>query len=253
MRLEIFTFGYFMWLFIAVVLFITVYYLLRNNSDKTKYTILFSLTIFMWINHFSRYWLDSDYQTYKIIFVDFCGFNTLLFPFLMLSKKKIAKDFMFYLGALFALHSLLYPNNIEGDLIFQYNTIRFFLAHFLLVSIPLWMIMWKMHTPNIKNIHWVMVYMLVGAIYNLAISSIMYEMHLVGSLINYMGLWGNDVSIYNYAEIIAPFLRYDVVVDGGIVSKPIPFIYMIPTMILFYGPIWVLMSVPFLKRKKVKI
>lgn len=242
---------YFLWILCAVILFFIVYYTFRSRSDNFKFYLLVGLVVFTWINHFSRYWLDSNYSTYKIFFVDFCGFNTLMLPFLLLSKRKISYDIMYLCGALFALHSLVYPNNILGDKIFDYNTIRFFFAHFLLVGIPLWMIMWKMHVPNIKNVKWAFVYLLVGALYNFGLSYWFLQVGYTTELMNYMGLWGNTDSVYRYSEILAPFLRYDVIIDGVTENRPIPYLYMIPTLIVVYVPIWVLMTWPFSKIKKV--
>ena len=249
--LNIFSFVYFMWLFAAIVLFFLVHFLFKDKNAKTKYYILVGFAVFTWVNHFSRYWLDPDYQTFKILFQDFCGFNTMMLPFLLLSRKQVAYDIMFLCGALFAFHSLAYPNNIEGDPILYFNTIRFFFAHFLLVSIPIWMIVWGLYTPDIKNVKWAFLYLIIGAMYNLGLSAAMLEMNLVGRLYNFMGLWGNTDSVYRISEKIAPFFRYSVEVNGVVTSKPIPFLYMLPTLIIVYVPIWVGMTYPFIKRKKV--
>ena len=66
-----------------------------------------------------------------------------------------------------------------------------------------------------------------------------------------MGLWGNTDTVYRVFEAVAPFFRYTSIVSGVEVSKPIPFLYMIPGLILFYVPVWVLMSFPSWKYHKI--
>lgn len=252
--LDIFSFTYFLWVIAAVVLFVIVFYGLRNKSEKFQHWFLFSLTVLAWIIHFSRWWLEPNLLIHEMFMKDLCGFSTLVYPFFMLSKNKIFKDYMFFVGGFFALHSLLYPNNIEGDPIWVFNTIRFFFAHFILVSVPLLLVLWKAHIPNIKNLGYMVLFVLIGGIYNMALSAFFVEVGLSDYLINYMGLWGNSDSVYKYAEILAPFLRYTVIENGIEISKPIPFFYMIPALLVFYVPIWILMALPFVKKiKKEKV
>ena len=122
--LDVFSFNHFLWLLFIPIVIYFVYYGLNNKSQKFKYWFLFSLTLVAWVVHFSRYWLDPEFSTYKLFFVDLCGFSTMLYPLFFLLKKKVLKDYMYYLGSLFALLSLLYPNTTNGDPVFQYNTNR---------------------------------------------------------------------------------------------------------------------------------
>jgi hypothetical protein len=252
--LEMFNLVYFIWVILFFVTIIGVYFLFRNKSQKFKFWFLFGLSVFMWVNHFARIWLQEDLRTYELFFIDLCGFSTLVYPFFMWLKHKAFKDYMFFIGGYFAFHSILYPNNILGDPVFIYNTIRFWLAHTILVMIPVLLIAWKMHTPSIKNVGWMVIFVLIGAMYNMTISSVHYYTGLTHSLINYMGLWGNTDGVFRLYEILSPYLRFDVMVDGVIVSQPFPFFYMIPALIIVYVPVWSLMVLPFeiVKRRKRK-
>jgi hypothetical protein len=248
--LDMFSLNHYIWFLVAIILFYAVYRLLRDLSDKKKFIFLFSLSVLAWIIHFSRIWLKPDVMPHEIFFVDLCGFSTMVYPFFMLSKKKILKDYMYFVGGIFALSSLAYPNNIAGDPVFIYNTIRFFFAHWILIAIPLLLVLWKLHTPNIRNIGYMYLFVIVIAWYNMALSALFVELGYVNTLINYMGLWGNTESVYNLSEIIAPFFRYSTVVAGETITKPIPFFYMLPTLTVVFVPLWVLMSLPFRKKEK---
>ena len=248
--LDLFGLNHYMWLLTAALLFYAVYRLFRDKSEKTKWIFLFVLTIFTWVIHFSRIWLKPDLYPYEVYFVDLCGFSTMVYPFFFLSRKKVLIDYMYFVGAIFALSSLVYPNNIEGDPVFIYNTIRFFFAHWILVAVPWLMVLWKMHKPSIRHLGYMYLFVIVIAWYNMALSAMFVEIGYTNRLINYMGLWGNTKSVYNYAELIAPFFRYNETVGGEVVSKPLPFFYMLPTLTVLYVPIWILMALPFRKKKE---
>ena len=241
---------WYIWLIVTIVLLGLGAYLMRNLQEKTQMRILFGMTLFAWVVHFSRYWLDPNLKTHTLFFEDLCGFNTMLYPFLFKMKNKVTKDIMYFVGMVFASHSLFYPNNIDGDPILFYNTIRFFLAHFILVAVPLWLVLWKRHVPQFKNIPWMVVYVLVGAMYSFSLSVVLYETGLLWYYKNYMGLWANSGGVWLIFERVAPFVRYTVVEQGIEVSKPIPFLYMIPGLILFYVPTWIVMTLPFLRKQK---
>ncbi len=249
--LDMFSLNHYLWLLIAAILFYVVYRLLRGLSNRNKWIFLFSLSVMAWIIHFSRIWLKPDLMPHEIFFVDLCGFSTMVYPFFLLSKNKVLKDYMYFVGGIFALSSLVWPNNIAGDEIWIYNTIRFFFAHWILVGIPIFMVAWKLHKPNISHIGYMYLFVIVIAWYNMALSAMFVELGYVNYLINYMGLWGNTVSVYNLSEKLVPFLRYTTVVNGIEVSRPVPFFYMLPTLTVLYVPIWVLMSLPFRKKKEV--
>lgn len=248
--LEIGSLVYFVWIFVAIGLLLLGAYLFKDKSESFQFRLLFGLTLFAWVIHFSRYWLDPDFKMHTIFFEDLCGFNTMLYPFLFKLKNKVAKDIMYFVGMVFASHSLFYPNNIEGDAILYFNTIRFFLAHFILVAVPLWLVLWKRHIPSLRSIPYMVVYVIVGAMYSFSMSVVFVETGLLSYYKNYMGLWANSGGVWVIFEAVAPFVRYTVIEGGIEVSKPIPFLYMIPGLVLFYVPVWSLMTLPFLHKKQ---
>lgn len=248
--LEMFNIVYYIWVSTAIILMGLIYFIFKSKDDKFKYWFLFSWTIIAWIIHFARWWFDPDVKLYEMFMLDLCGFSTMVYPFFMLSKNRIFKEYMYYIGGFFALHSLLFPNNIFGDPILTYNTIRFFFAHLILIGVPLLLVLWHMHLPSIKSIPYMIIFLLIGAMYTFTLSSFLFEVGLTQSRINFMGLWANTDGFYRNFEKLAPFMRYNVIVDGESVSKAIPFFYMIPALIIVYVPLWIIMSVPFLKGNK---
>jgi len=247
--LEMYSWNHLIYVSGLPIIIASLYFVFKNKPEKFKYYFLFSLTIIAWVIHFSRYWLEPNLKYYNLFFTDLCGFSTMMYPFFFLSKNKILKDYMYYLGAVFAFLSLIYPNNIDGNPMFEYNSIRFFFAHVILVTVPVLLILWKMHTPNIKHLGWMFLFLIVGAIYNMALSAFFVEVGLTHTLINYMGIWGNTDDAFKYFLLFAPWLTYQKTVGDVVMTVPIPFFYMIPGALMIYMPTWALMSLPFIKRR----
>ena len=160
MEIEMFNIWYFFWLFISIGCFVGIYFLLKNKSDKTKQIVLFSLLAFALILHFLKvlfppYSTDINRLYRDIWFVNICGANIALFPFIFLSKNKYLKDYMFYLGILGGFISVIYPmepmlkSNQSGELL---DIIRFYIHHNILWYVPLLMVMFKLHKLDYKRI-----------------------------------------------------------------------------------------------------
>ncbi len=252
MTIDIFSFSHFLYVIAIPIVIGGMYFAFRNRTEKFKYFFLFGLTLLAWVIHFSRIWLEPNLLTYNLFFTDLCGFSTLMYPFFFLSKNKVFKDYMYYLGALFAFLSLAYPNNIDGNPMFEFNTIRFFFAHVILVGVPVLLVLWKMHKPNIRNLGWMFVFLMLGGIYNMALTSFFVEVGLRNNLANYMGIWGLGGDIFELFEIVAPWLTYEKEIQGVLVEVPIPFFYIIPGAFLVYMSTWVLMSIPFIDFRRNK-
>ena len=100
MVIEMFNFWYFFFMMVQIGALVGLYFALRNARPFTQNAVLFSLLVIGVILHFlkmyippygemvdgqwiitSRGWRDSW-------FVNICGANILLFPFIFLTKNK---------------------------------------------------------------------------------------------------------------------------------------------------------------------
>lgn len=248
LNLEALSIGHILWIIMVFVFIGLMYILFKNKSEKTKYFFLLTLIFFTWIVHFSRYYLEPNLKYHELFFTDFCGFSTFIYPLFFISKKHIFKDYMFFASSIFAFLSLMYPNNIEGDPIFVFNSLRFFYAHLALVAVPFLMVIWGLHVPNMKNIPYVFLILIIAAWYNMALSAFFVEVGLLDYLVNYGGVWGNSDSVYRVAELFAPFLVYSKEVNNQLITVPIPFFYILPAAIIIFIPTWILMSLPFIHK-----
>ena len=88
-------------------------------------------------------------------FVNICGANIALFPFLFFSKKDSVKDYMFYIGVLSGLIALFYPQEPIAkvdQLAEQLDIVRFYYHHWMVMAVPLLMVLFGHHKLSYKRI-----------------------------------------------------------------------------------------------------
>lgn len=160
MIIEMFNGWYFFWLLLSAGAIVGLYFLLRNRSETTKKAVLWSLLAFGLLLHFLKvyippYSVDEARMLRDSWFVNICGANIALFPFMFLSKNKHVKDYMFYIGVLSGLIALFYPQeplaktNQLGEM---WDIIRFYYHHWMVMAVPLLMAILKLHRPSYKRV-----------------------------------------------------------------------------------------------------
>jgi len=162
MYIDMFNGWYFFWLIAGAGGIAGLYFLLRNRKPVTQKTVLFSLLLIGLLLHFLKsyippYSVDEGRLLRDSWFVNICGANIGLFPFLFFSKKNSVKDYMFYIGVLSGLISFFYPQepmakvNQAGE---QLDILRFYYHHWMVMAVPLLMVMLGLHKLSYKRILW---------------------------------------------------------------------------------------------------
>ena len=162
MIIEMFNFWYFFWLLLSAGAIVGLYFGLRNKSDRTKKIVLWAFLAFGLLLHFLKvfippYSVDEARLLRDSWFVNICGANIALFPFMFLMKNKKVKDYMFYIGVLSGLIALFYPQEplAKSDQAAEMlDIIRFYYHHWMVMAIPLLMVLLKLHTLSWKTV-WV--------------------------------------------------------------------------------------------------
>lgn len=160
MFIAMFNGWYFFWLALAVGATVGLYFLLRRRSEKTQKLVLFGILVFGLMLHFLKvyippYSVDEARMLRDSWFVNICGANIALFPFLFWSKKDRVKDYMFYIGVLSGLIALFYPQepiaktNQLGE---QLDIIRFYFHHWMVLAVPLLMVLLGHHKLSYKRV-----------------------------------------------------------------------------------------------------
>ncbi len=139
---------------------IGAYFCLRNKSDKIKRIVLFSLAAFNFTLHFVKlafppYCADMPDSLHKASLENICAVSTVLFPFIFLIKKQcFLHDYFYFIGVIGGLAALIYPTEALGNSPFAFDTIRFYICHALLLTVPLLSALLNVYRPRLKML-WV--------------------------------------------------------------------------------------------------
>ena len=263
MIIKMFNFWYFFWIALSVGVFFGLYFLLKNKSDKTKKITLFSILVFALALHFLKcfippYSTDQSRLYRDIFFINICGANIFLFPFIFLSKSKVLKDYMFYLGVLGGGIAILYP--IEpiqkvDQLAEGWDIVRFYIHHGILCIVPLLMLTLKLHTISYKRV-WSAPVCLLGVMLFIMLNQIIQSelgfVPLRGNDIFAIGykntsyIWGPDDAIGNFIAKLCPNLFKTIPVGANAgQTKYWPWVWMIVPVFVLVTPIAFLLSLIF--------
>lgn len=160
MFIAMFNGWYFFWLILGAAGITGLYFLLRHKRPVTQKAVLFGLLALGFALHYLKvfippYSVDEARMLRDSWFVNICGANIALFPFLFFSKKDAVKDYMFYIGVLSGLISFFYPQepiakvDQAGE---QLDILRFYYHHWMVMAVPLLMVMLGHHKLSYKRI-----------------------------------------------------------------------------------------------------
>lgn len=160
MYISMFNSWYFFWLLLAAGSVVGLYFLLRNRSVRTQKLVLFAFLAAGFLMHFLKvyippYSVDEARMLRDSWFVNICGANIALFPFLFWSKNDRVKDYMFYIGVISGLIALFYPQEPIAkvdQLAEQWDIVRFYYHHWMVLAVPLLMVLLGHHKLSYKRI-----------------------------------------------------------------------------------------------------
>ena len=157
MLLTYFSPFYFIYPVLCLGAFFGLYFGLKNAGKKTQYWVLFGITLFNFALHFLKlafppYVQDLPASVREVAFENICAVSTLVFPLLFLSKKPVLLDYMFYIGVVSGIASMFAPMNIIGLNVYDFETIRFYICHGSLWTVPLLMVIFGLHKLDYHRI-----------------------------------------------------------------------------------------------------
>ena len=221
MKIKLFNIWYFVAIVLSIGVFVGLYFLLRKKSEKTKKIVLFSILVFALVLHFMKA-LWPPYSINKSVwyetswFVNICGANIALFPFLFLSKRKGFKDYMFFVGLISGVISLLYPVEIfenEMHSIYWIDTLRFYVHHTIIWAVPLLMVTLKLHEVSWKRVWTAPVGLLIVMLFIMLNQVLQSEIGFIAvrdgnfDVVNFSNpslIWGAEGDIGEFLSIFCP-------------------------------------------------
>lgn len=157
MQLEMFNEIYFFYIACFLLFLGLSMWLLKGKSDVFKTRYIASLLFFALLVHFCKLlfppYIDDEMAIRKITPENICALSTLIFPFIFLSKNKVLKDYMFYIGVLSGTLAVIFPAEAFGKSPFIFDTIRFYVAHIIITCAPFLMVSTGLHKLDYHRIY----------------------------------------------------------------------------------------------------
>ena len=266
MFIAMFNFWYFFWLILAAGATVGLYFLLRNRSIFTQKAVLFSLLAIGLLLHYLKiyippYSVDEARMLRDSWFINICGANIALFPFMFFSKKDSVKDYMFYIGVLSGLIALFYPQEPIAKVdqyAEQLDIVRFYYHHWMVLAVPLLMVLLGHHTLSYKRI-WaapvglllLMLFILLNQLFQSELGYIPLRNQAEFFAIGYKNtsyIWGpgTDDAIGNFLALFTPkFFRTVPVGQYAGQEKYWPWFWMIVPVFVLVTPLSFLLSLIF--------
>ena len=146
---------------------VILYFILRNKSDKTIKITLLVLAFGNFSLHFLKilhpsYLSNINYSLIRISLENICGVSTVLLPFAMLCKNKTIKGYFYLISLLGGLMAVVLTTDPNGKYVFQFDTIRYYVCHYVLFSLPILAVTLKEFKPNFKSSIWMPLMFFIG-------------------------------------------------------------------------------------------
>lgn len=153
MIIEVGNIAYIIEVLIAFSVVLLSYFILKNKSKRFQNNYLLIWLFVGFALHFIKQLVYRDFgQLHKSTAENICAVSTLVFPFIMLIKRKsVLHDYMFLIGIVGGLAGVLYPTEALGKSMFEFETIRFYFCHMSLFAVSLLLALLDLRRPDIKK------------------------------------------------------------------------------------------------------
>ncbi len=259
---------YFVYIVIAVLIISALYLLLRNKSRGVQSFVLFSLLFFNLALHFIKLafppYVDGlPTSIHKVTFENICAASTILFPFLFLSKSKLVHDYMYFIGVISGLAALIYPTEALGESPIVFETIRFYICHTILIAVPLVSAMIGLHRPRSRSFWCIPLFFILHETVIMLNEIVLLNTGLInGTLESFLSRASrNNSFVHGPTPDLDGVGKYLTMFTPDIFTKDIfginggqdfywPVIWLIVPIIVYFIPIYLAISLPFVRKKK---
>lgn len=266
-------------LYFTILIFLLVFAIIlltifKDQQSKITRRFLIILAFINFALHFLKILLPpySDvfalgvsnnfpYSLYNLSFDNICSVNTILLPFALLSKKQGFKDSVLALSFVGGLLAILYPYDFLYQNVFVVDAIRYYICHFILLIVPLFAIILKVHKVSYKSFYKIPLFLIFEMAIILFNNSFLSEIGLLNmrsdiaakdyfnTAFVYGPYFGKEDTILKFLDIFVPkflktvpqgFTYFDTLrgfYDNGGVIKYWPILWAIGPIIIYVLPL----------------
>lgn len=146
-------------LILLLVIPLTLYLLLKNKTDKVVKFTLLGLAIGNFLLHFLKilhpsYLEDINYSLVRMSLENICAVSTVVLPFAMICKSKTIKGYFYLIAFLGGLMAVILTTEPNGRYIYDFESIRYYVCHYILFTVPILAIALKEFKPDFKSSVW---------------------------------------------------------------------------------------------------
>lgn len=133
---------YFLYICVAIVYFLVLFFCLRGRKRETIRTVLLVILFINFSLHFIKQFFEPYHSGWptslrRSTFENICAVTTLLMPFVFLFKKQnVLHDYMFFIGVCGGLAALFYPTEALNQQPFCFDVLRFYFCHMTILIVP---------------------------------------------------------------------------------------------------------------------
>ena len=268
MIMEIGNIYYFLSLILLFGIPVVLYLMLRNKSKTTVKCILFLLVFANFLLHFLKilhpsYQAEMNYSLIRMSLENICGVTTVFLPFAMLSKNKTIKGYFYSIAIIGGLMAVLITTDPVGKPITEFNTIRYYVCHYILFSVPIVGLLTGEFQPKLLSAIFMPFIFLIGQtvillneFFLVAVGLVKYvpEMFFSAEWRNAAFVFGPS-SDYEFIAETFPFLIPDIFRTNflgieGIENFYCPVLWALVPSLIVYPIVYFLLCLPFVIRNK---
>ena len=156
MIMEIGNIYYFLSLALLIICPTVLYLFVKNKYEDDIKLILVLIAFGNFLLHFltilhPSYLANMNYSFIRLSLENICGVTTVFLPFVMLSKNKTLKGYFYMMAFIGGLMAVIKTTDPVGAPITEFNTIRYYICHYILFSIPIVAVLTGEYNPRVSS------------------------------------------------------------------------------------------------------
>ena len=97
---------------------------------------------------------DINYSLVRMSLENICAVSTVILPFAMICKSKTIKGYFYLIAFLGGLMAVILTTEPNGRYIYDFESIRYYVCHYILFTVPILAIALKEFKPDFKSSLW---------------------------------------------------------------------------------------------------